>query len=104
MKLVLKEISYILDMVKSQKLQVEWMKYVKRNKQNTQWRLKELGLKSSTVKAKKLELKSTMKANEGCQSGSNTMWEKMVKDSYSSSCYDLNLYLIFTNKFKGKEN
>ena len=45
-----------------------------------------------------------MKANEGCQSGSNTMWEKMVKDSYSSSCYDLNLYLIFTNKFKGKEN
>ena len=57
MKLVLKEISYILDMVKSQKLQVEWMKYVKRNKQNTQWRLKELGLKSSTLKAKKLELK-----------------------------------------------
>ena len=45
-----------------------------------------------------------MKANEGCQSGSNTMWEKMVKDSYSSSCYDLNLYLIFTKKFKGKEN
>ena len=44
-----------------------------------------------------------MKANEGCQSGSNTMWEKMVKDSYSS-CYDLNLYLIFTKKFKGKEN
>ena len=66
--------------------------------------MKELGLKYSTMKAKKLELRSAMKADEGCQSGSNTMWEKMVKDSYSSSCYDLNLYLIFTKKFKGKEN
>ena len=54
--------------------------------------------------AKKLELKLAMKANEGCQSGSNTMWEKMVKDSYSITCYDLNLYLIFTKKIKGKEN
>ena len=66
--------------------------------------MKELSLKSSTMKAKKLELKSAMKADEGCQSGSNTMWEKMVKDSYSISCYNLNLYLIFTKKFKGKEN
>ena len=66
--------------------------------------MKELGLKSSTMKAKKLELKLAMKVDEGCQSGSNTMWEKMVKDSYSINCYNLNLYLIFTKKFKGKEN
>ena len=66
--------------------------------------MKELGLKSSTMKAKKLELKLAMKVDEGCQSGSNTMWEKMVKDSYSMICYNLNLYLIFTKKFKGKEN
>ena len=65
------EVSDMLDIVKSQKLQVEieareWMKDEKWNKQNThQWRPKELGLKL-TMKAEKLELKSAMKVDEEC--------------------------------------
>ena len=34
------------------------------------------------MKAEKLELKSAMKVDEECQSGSNNMWEKVVKKIY----------------------
>ena len=46
------------------------------------------------MKVEKLELKLAIKADKECQSGSNTIWEKMVKDSYSISCYNPNSYLI----------
>ena len=64
--------------------------------------MKELGLKSSVMKSEKLELKSAMKVDEECQSGFDTMWEKVVKNSYSINCYNPNLYPIFTKKFKEK--
>lgn len=37
------------------------------------------GLKTLAMMTKKLEPKSAMKTNEECQSGSDTMWRKMVK-------------------------
>ena len=36
------------------------------------------------------------------QRGFDIMWEKVVKNSYSISCYNPNLYPIFTKKFKEK--
>ena len=55
------------------------------------------------MKVEKLELKLAIKANKERQSCSNTIWEKMVKDSYSISCYNPNSYLIFTKKLKEKK-
>ena len=52
------------------------------------------------MKAKILEQKSSMKANEECQNGSNTIEEKVVKNSHGISCYNPNLYPRFINKLR----
>lgn len=45
-------------------------------------RWKKIKTKHTVMKAEKLELKSAMKVDEECQSGSNNMWEKVVKKFY----------------------
>ena len=52
------------------------------------------------MKAEKLELKSAMKADEDCQSGSDTMWEKVVKILIQSAIYILYLQRNLRKKNK----
>ena len=52
------------------------------------------------MEAEKLEQKSAMKVDKEGQSGFDSMWQKMVLNSYSINDYNLSLYLIFTEKLK----
>ena len=49
------------------------------------------------MKAEKLELKSAMKADEECQSGSDTMWEKVVKILIQSAITIL-IYILYLQR------
>lgn len=56
------------------------------------------GLKTLAMMTKKLEPKSAMKTNEECQSGSDTMWRKMVKKILIKSIVTILVYIIYLQR------